>query len=479
MCFNSMAYIFGFLPIVIFVYFFLNKKRLIIPGKIWLILASIFFYSSFNIKYTPLLLIYVVMNFCFYKQIHRLSEEKSKAKAVLITSIVVNLLILAGFKYCNFFIETINFAFKNSIPYINIIIPLAISLQTLQQIGFLVDSYKNKDIDYSFIDYCLFSIFFPQMIIGPIIKYNETIPQFNNLRKKIFNHKIFVMGITIFLVGFYKKSFFAAALDETVIDKLTVLSSLSTVESWLLCIFEYFRIYLELSGIMDMAIGSAMMLNIELPINFKSPMQANSIADFWERWQITFARFMKKYVYLPLKSLNNKDWFIDLSILLTCILGGLWLNSSICAIFWGVLHGFGFLIYRTWNKLNFKLPNFISVTLTFIFVAFAGMFFKVQTISQMRELSSNLFSLIKFDTVTLNQHALTFLGSGAERTWAVFPLVICVIGLLLTMFRVSIEGKDLAKFVKPNFIWTFILALAIVELIYFYTPPARYMYYNF
>lgn len=480
MYFNSMAYIFGFLPVVIIVYFSLNRYKLIILGKIWLLAASIFFYAWFNVKYTPLLLIYVLMNFGFYKLIRMsLEKDKNKSKKVLICAIIVNLLVLLGFKYLGFFIESINEIFKSSLPFVNILVPLAISLQTLQQICFLTDSYKNKDMDFSLLDYSLFSIFFPQMIVGPIVKYNETIPQFNNLRRKLFNHKNFIIGLSIFLIGFYKKGFLAAPLNDSIIDKLPLISSMSTIEGWMFCVMEYFHAYLDISSYMDMVIGSALMLNIDLPINFNSPMQSKNIIEFWERWQITFARFMKNYVYIPLKSLNPKNWFVDFSIMITCLLGGLWQGASVCAIIWGFLHGLGFLINRAWKRLNIKLPGFAALCLTFLFVAFTGMLLRVQTLSEMGELSSKLFSRAAFGAISFDWHFLCFYGFESERRWEIIPIIICIIGIVLTLFKISIEGKDLAKFVKPNFIWAFVLAVAIVELIYFYAPPTGFLYYNF
>lgn len=477
MYFNSLAYIFGFLPIVIIVYFALNKRKCIFAGKIWLVIASLVFYGWFNVKYVPLLLLYVLINFSICKLILKFSKEKNKSKSILIIGILFNLTVLLGFKNCQFFVDTINNVFKTEFPFVNFIMPLAVSFQTLQQIGFLADSYKNSELKVSLTDYVLFSVFFPQMIVGPIIKYNETIPQFNQLRRKIFNHKNFIIGLFVFLVGFYKKGFLVAPLNDTIIDKIPLLGSLSTLESWIFCIMEYFHAYLDFSSYIDMVIGSAMMLNIELPINFNSPMQAKNIADFWERWHITFARFMKDYVYEPLKKINPKDWFVDLSIMLTCFLGGLWQGVSICAVLWGFMHGLGFLIYRAWKKLNFKIPDFLSSIVTFLFVAVAGVFLRVQNIGQMSDITRNLF-VYKGDVITDIQRFNVF-DCSTESIWSTAAILICFVGILLTVCRFSIEGKDLARFVKPNLFWAFILAMAIVELLYFYAPPTGFLYYNF
>ncbi len=480
MYFNSIAYIFGFLPVVIIVYFTLNKWKLIKVGKIWLILASLFFYGWFNIKYTPFLILYALINFAFYSLIKKYRDENDKKSLkVLICGVLSNILILAFFKYCNFFVDGINEVFQSSFSYIKLLMPLALSFQTLQQIGFLVDSYKNKEINYGFVDYFLFTVFFPQMVVGPIVKYSETIPQFNNLRRKIFSHKNFIIGLAIFLIGFYKKGFLVGPLNDTIFDKIPLIQYMSTVECWMFCIMEYFHAYLDMSSYIDMALGSALMLNIELPINFNSPMFAQNIVDFWKRWQMTFSRFMKKYVYEPLKSLSPKEWITDVSIMVTCFLGGMWQGAGICAVVWGCFHGLGFLINKYWQKLNIKMPSFVALVVTFVFVAIVGCLLRVQTLSQMGDLIKHLVVYLGFDGTFVNSSTVNFYSFDTERMWSVSSLVICGIGILLTLFKVSIEGKDLARFIKPNMIWAFILSIAIIELIYFYAPPTGFLYYNF
>lgn len=479
MYFNSLAYIFGFLPIVLVVYFALNKRKLILAGKIWLLVVSLYYYSWFNAKYTFYLAFYVLLNYLFYKLIRNNFSEKGKTKAILTVAVITNLAILVYFKYLNFFVDAINAAFSANYTYIQILVPLAISLQTLQQICFLTDSRNDEKVNYSFLDYALFSVFFPQMIVGPIVKHNETIPQFSNLRKKIFNHKNFIIGLTIFLIGFYKKGFLAIPLNSVIFDKIPLIESFSTIDTWIFCIMEYLHAYLDISSYIDMAIGSALMINIELPINFNSPMQAINIRDFWQRWQITFARFMKNYVYVPLKALKPSDFSADCAIVITCLLGGLWQCATACGLVWGFLHGLGLLINKYWEKLNINLPNFAAITITFLFVAYAQMLLRVQNLSQMAELTKKLICFTPFDNLNFNHNLLYITGNNTTREWTLFPLIICVIGVILTVFKVSVEGKDLAKFVRPNLLWSIILAVAIIELIYFYAPPTGFLYYNF
>ncbi len=478
MLFNSDVYIFIFFPIVIAVYFILNKLKFLVGGKIWLIIASLVFYAWFNIKYLYFFVVYLFINYTFYYFIKKFRKEK-RTKILLVSAITFNLITLGLFKYLNFFVDTINSIFLTKFPLIEILLPLAISFQTLQQIGFLKDTADNEKINYGFIDYCLFFVFFPQLIVGPIVKHSETIPQFNNLRKKFFNHKNFIFGLAIFLIGFYKKSFIVDTLSAEIFSKIEIINSMSSIEALLFSIMEYFHIYLDVSSYMDMSLGSALMLNINIPINFNSPMFAKDIVDFWQRWHITFSRFMKNYVYNPLKSLNPKEWFINFSIILTCFLGGLWQGASLLAILWGLFHGIGFIINRYWKKLNIKIPNFITISITFLYVSMLGMFLRLPSIQDLKNFYCNLFSLTKLTGISINLQEINLNIGLEQHSWGFKPVLYCLIGIIFIFFRISVEGKDLAKYVKPNFIWALILAIGIIELIYFYSPPTGFLYYNF
>lgn len=478
MYFNSMPYIFGFLPIVIIIYFLLNKHKLIIGGKIWLIIASVTFYAFFNPKYAPLLVLYILLNYGFYKLVQQ--EDEKKSKASLAVAIGINILIFLGFRYANFFIDKVSLTFcTNGLFFGKVIMPIAIGTQTLQQICFLVDSHKDKKLKYSFIDYFLFSIFFPQMIVGPIVKHSETIPQFNNLRKKLFNNKNFILGLSMFLIGFYKKGYLVAPLNETILANIQHSATMSSPEVFLFMILEYFHMYLDISSYMDMVLGSAMMLNIELPINFNSPMQAENIIEFWKRWQITFARFMRDYVFKPLKTLCNNDYKLAGATITTCLLGGIWQGASFCAVVWSIMHALGFLIHSVWKRLNIKMPHFVATAITIMFVAFSGILLRVKTIGEAGNLYYNLLGLSNFSNFEYKDFALVFSSQNDCRTWLLTPIIICVIGLILSAFKVSIEGKDLAKLVKPNLFWAFVLSIAVIEIIYFYAPPTGFIYYNF
>lgn len=480
MYFNSIIYMVIFLPIVVIVYFLLNKKHLVVASKIWLIVASMFFYAWWNVAYLPLLILIVSCNYAFFKLVKKLqNNDNKKAKTMLILGIIFNILVLGYFKYTNFFIETINLLFKQNLLYLNIFLPLAISFHTFQQIAFLVDSYKDKSISYSFIDYCLFVMFFPQLIVGPIVKHSEMIGQFNNLRTKLFNHKNFIIGLSMFLIGFYKKTLIVSPLYSTIDLNLPMIGQFSTLESWIFWLVEAMHNYLDFSSYMDMALGSALIFNIKLPINFNSPFHSANIAEFWKRWHITLARFLKEYIYIPLGGSRKGEARSNLNVFLTFLIGGLWHGAYFGAVIWGIYHGLGIIIYRFWRKLNISIPNFFAMCITITFVGSAGVLLRLNDLNKVWHFFASMFNPSNLILPSFEAKNLIFNTSNGLHSWPIISLGIVSMMLLLTFTKKSVEAYDVVKNIKPCYAHVFILALFIVGIIYIYNPPTGFLYYNF
>lgn len=210
MLFNSYEFIFVFLPISFFIYFYLNHKKLTILAKIWLIIASLFFYSWWNIIYLPLILISIIFNYKITQLIIEYNDKNYLSKKNLLQiGLLFNIGLLVYFKYMDFFIENINTVFSSDIGLLYLALPLAISFFTLQQIAFLIDSYEGLVKERNFLDYMVFVTFFPQLIAGPIVHHKEMMPQFGNIRNKVVNYKNISIGLFIFSIGLFKKSVIA------------------------------------------------------------------------------------------------------------------------------------------------------------------------------------------------------------------------------------------------------------------------------
>ncbi len=379
MLFYSFTYLLIFLPVTLLLYF--GLKYLKFNSFYFLIFASIFFYSWWNIYYLPIILFSITANFYFSKLIQK---ENSYKKKYLILSIIVNVLLLAIFKYLDFFIENYNLIFNTKFEPLNLPFPLAISFFTFQSIAFLIDVYDNEIKEVKFKKFFLFVIFFPQLIAGPIVKYNFMIPQLSNINNLRFNNKNFIIGLTILLIGLFKKVYLAESLSGFVESNYSDLVNLNILSSWLSSICFTFVIYFDFSGYVDMATGSALMMNIVLPTNFNSPLKATSIINFWQRWHITLSSFLTNYIYMPIMKTFKEFAFYKslIAILIVFFIAGLWHGPSWNYVIFGLFHGFGLIINHIFRTFRIKLWKIISWFLTFNFVNISFIFFKLESINQ-------------------------------------------------------------------------------------------------
>ena len=389
MLFYSLSYLFFFLPITLIIFFYGDKFK--IEKKTILIIASIFFYSWWNIYYLPVILTSILINYYLNKN---LTINKINKKKCLIYGITLNVLLLIIFKYTDFIILNINIIFSSEIEYLNLPFPLAISFFTFQSIAFLINVYDEEIFDVKLKDFFLFIFFFPQLIAGPIVRYNNMMPQFNNKFNKEFDKKFFIIGLTLLLIGLVKKVYFAGTLSEFVDHGHNNITELEFVSSWLLSLCFTFQFYFDFSGYVDMATGSALMFNIILPQNFNSPFKATSIIDFWQRWHITLTQFLNNFIYNPLlKSLKNINFFNSMIItLFVFLIAGIWHGPSWNFVLFGLFHGFGLVINHLYKKfLNFNLSKYIYWFLTFNFVNISFIFFRTQDINDIIQILRKMF----------------------------------------------------------------------------------------
>ena len=310
MLFHSFEFIFVFLPTTFFIYFFLNTKVSTKTGQWFLVLSSLFFYSWWNIIYTPILICsiltnYIIGSFLIKEAIN--TKNKFQKKSALIIGITANVTLLGYFKYMDFFIENINWAMGSQIELLNLVLPLAISFFTFQQIAFLLDCYKQEIKNCSFLNYAVFVAFFPQLICGPIVHCREMIPQFANNKNKILNYENISKGLFLFSMGFFKKVVIADTFAVWASIGFDKASQLNLIAAWTTSLSYTFQLYFDFSGYADMAIGLALIFNIRLPINFNSPYKSTNIQEFWRRWHITLCRFLKDYIYIPLGGNKQKN----------------------------------------------------------------------------------------------------------------------------------------------------------------------------
>lgn len=390
MIFSSWQFILLFLPISFFVYFWLNHRRLITAGKVWLVAASLFFYGYWDVQYLPLILGSIFLNFAIgtgLAQSHPQSPHEIKKpnhrinrKVVLITGIAVNLILLGYFKYTDFLLSNINSVLSANYTLPHILLPLAISFFTFTQIVYLVDSYRGETADYDLLNYSLFVTFFPHLIAGPIVHHRQIMPQFASRWTLTRRYPNIQKGLYIFAIGLFKKVVIADSFAVWATAGFDGSHTLGFFEAWATSLSYTFQLYFDFSGYCDMAIGASLLFNIWLPINFNSPYKALSIQDFWRRWHITLSSFLRDYLYIPLGGSRSGDFRTYFNLFATFVLGGLWHGATWMFVIWGAMHGCALVIHRLWTRLHSPMPAALAWFLTFMFVNVTWVFFRAKTL---------------------------------------------------------------------------------------------------
>jgi D-alanyl-lipoteichoic acid acyltransferase DltB (MBOAT superfamily) len=338
-------------------------------------------------------------------------NDQVRKKRLLLLSIFLNVFYLGIFKYTDFIIQNINTLIGSDIEKFNIPFPLAMSFFTFQTIAFLVDCYDEEIKKNDLKKYSLFIIFFPQLVAGPIVKYNDMIPQFENPKNQLINKNNIVLGLFVIIIGLFKKIVIADTLSINVDDGFNNYLELNFVESWIISLSFTLQIYFDFSGYIDMATGSAILFNIRLPQNFDSPFKASSLINFWHRWHITLFKFLMNYIYFPwIRSLKkitySKAMFVTFCVF---IISGIWHGPTWGYVMFGILHGVGLIINHTFIRLNlFKIPSFVGWFLTMFWVNLTQIFFRSKDLDTAIYISKSIFGLngFEFKTNLLNDYLI-------------------------------------------------------------------------
>jgi len=513
MLFNSYIFIFLFLPITVIVFYLLGKYARLNAAIIWLFVASMFFYGWWNPIYLWLIVVSIVFNYVLGLFLYKLRENVNKhlAKMMLIIGVIANLSLLGYYKYANFFVENTNEYLGTDIQLAPIILPIAISFFTFQQIAYLVDAYRGETEEYNFIHYCLFVTFFPQLIAGPIVHHKEMLPQFFASKKIDLKVENIIVGLAIFSIGLFKKVVIAdnialyatpafAAADQGV--------ALSFIEAWGASLSYTFQLYFDFSGYADMAIGAARMFGIKLPLNFNSPYKANSIIDFWRRWHMTLSRFLRDYVYIPLGGNRNGKYRKHLNMLATMFLGGLWHGAGWTFVCWGILHGLYLVInniWRTFVPLDPKnIYNIIVMrVVTFVAIVVGWVLFRAETIDGAMSILSGMAGLngLIIPEKYLGPLAPYAQNIGIETTKLIYFSGFGQILFLVALFVIvwfapntqeimseyssstsndsASEKKQLKINFRPTTVWAFIISILFVAGLLSLNSVSEFLYFQF
>ncbi|TXS89409.1 MBOAT family O-acyltransferase [Parahaliea aestuarii] len=402
MLFYSFEFMYLFLPLVLCGYFALARYSGGGSARVLLVLSSLAFYGWWDYKYIALIVPSITFNYVLGERLLKYGH-----RGLLAFGVACNLALIGYYKYANFFVDTVNSLAGSEYVIRQIALPLAISFFTFQQIAWLVDC-NAKRINRSHespLSYCLFVLFFPQLIAGPIVHHSEMMPQFSKSETLRFDWSNFAVGLSFFIIGLGKKVIIAdnvAPYSNAVFDVAEAGTAVSTGDAWVGVLAYTSQIYFDFSGYADMAIGLAKMFNIDLPINFNSPYKAKSISDFWRRWHMTLSRFLRDYIYIPCGGNRKGEWKRQRNLMITMLLGGLWHGASWNFVIWGALHGLYLVINHTWTRLvKVHLPWFISWGLTFLVVVIAWVFFRATSFDAAIRIIEAMLTLTRSLNLTL------------------------------------------------------------------------------
>ena len=389
MLFNSEVFLFAFLPLTLAVFYILGGLRRTRLAIFVLVLASLFYYGWWNPAYLPLILGSMFGNYLLGLSLAGAvkSQRSGRARTLLTVGIAANLGALGYFKYAGFLVANAVALGLGDFTIPEILLPLAISFFTFQQIAYLVDVYQQKVQENDPLSYALFVTFFPQLIAGPIVHHAEMMPQFRNKSMGKLLTGNLAVGSAIFFLGLFKKVVIADNISpfaDSVFSAAEAGSVISFADAWAGSLAYSFQIYFDFSGYSDMAIGIGRLFGINLPLNFNSPYKATGIVDFWRRWHMTLSRFLRDYLYIPLggNRLGPQRRYVNMFVVM--LLGGLWHGAGWNFVMWGALHGSYLGINHAWRAWRGEPSQqwaavWGSRVLTFVAVVFAWVYFRAES----------------------------------------------------------------------------------------------------
>lgn len=399
MVFSSLLFVFQFLPIALILYYLTPKKY----KNLTLFIVSLVFYSWGEVRYFPIMLATILVNYGGSIAIEALDkraqanidENKSRSllslrRVVFLAVLIISIGFLFVFKYLGFFTENINSVFHITIPLIELTLPLGISFYTFQTLSYSIDVYRRKvEAEHNFIDLSAFVVLFPQLIAGPIVRYTDI---HRELKERTITGTDLGDGMEEFIIGLAKKVLIANNVGALWTEVETLgFNSVSTGLAWLGIIAFTLQIYFDFSGYSQMAIGLGRMLGFHFPKNFDAPYSSRSVTEFWRRWHITLSSWFREYVYFPLGGNRNGYWRTTFNLFVVWTLTGFWHGASWNFIFWGMY----FFVLLSIEKLGFigflNKHKFISHVYALLTIVIGWALFAITDFSQLGVFLSKLF----------------------------------------------------------------------------------------
>lgn len=387
MVFSSLVFLFAYLPITLLAYYLVPRQG----RNIFLFIVNLIFYGWGEPKLVLLMVFNIFFNYIGGWLVDKYRADAKKKKLFLILTCVLDIGILAVFKYTGMITETLNMLPFLNIPELQISLPIGISFYTFQTMSYVIDVYRDDaPVSKNFINFGTYVALFPQLIAGPIVRYRDVAEQLVNRRETL---EMFTRGVKLFMVGLAKKVIIANTMGTLTTNIFATTDENGVVGTWVGMIAYTFQIYFDFSGYSDMACGLGNMLGFEFLKNFNYPYIAKSITDFWRRWHISLSTWFKEYVYIPLGGNRKGVKRQILNLLIVWGLTGLWHGAAYNFVLWGLYYGLLLILEKfVLKKFLDRLPSFVQHIYTLFIVIIGWGLFYFTDVGQLGEFMADLFN---------------------------------------------------------------------------------------
>lgn len=387
MVFSSLVFMFAYLPITLLAYYLVPRQG----RNIFLFIVNLIFYGWGEPKLVLLMVFNIFFNYIGGWLVDKYRADAKKKKLFLILTCVLDIAILAVFKYTGMITETLNMLPFLNIPELQISLPIGISFYTFQTMSYVIDVYRDDaPVSKNFINFGTYVALFPQLIAGPIVRYRDVAEQLVNRRETL---EMFTRGVKLFMVGLAKKVIIANTMGTLTTNIFATTDENGVVGTWVGMIAYTFQIYFDFSGYSDMACGLGNMMGFEFLKNFNYPYIAKSITDFWRRWHISLSTWFKEYVYIPLGGNRKGVKRQILNLLIVWGLTGLWHGAAYNFVLWGLYYGLLLILEKfVLKKFLDRLPSFVQHIYTLFIIIIGWGLFYFTDVGQLGEFMVDLFN---------------------------------------------------------------------------------------